>query len=329
MLLARIGVGVGEAACNPAVSTMICDFFPLERRPAAFAIYGLGAFVGMALGLGFAGWIGSQIGWRWTFFILGAPGVALAILIRATLREPRRGHFDPIEIEVSRTQKSLWVIANLVFRSRSYLLLVSFASLNGFAMSGLGQWWPSFFHRVHGLDPADAGLYLGLIIGIGSAIGVLGGGLLANRLVLRTKLSLIWIPLVSITIAAPAAILSLLTPSSGLSLLLVLIVNLCWSVPNGAMTTAVYAVCPIRDRATAGAFLFFLTAVFGLGLGPFAVGFVSDLFTVSSGTDSLRLALFLPAGALVLMILSLILLTRTFLDDVKGAASSSDSSGNR
>jgi len=91
LLIARIGVGVGEAGCSPPAHSIIADYFPAEKRATALGIYSLGIPVGIMFGLFAGGWINEYFGWRIAFFVVGIPGLVLAVIVRFTMREPERG----------------------------------------------------------------------------------------------------------------------------------------------------------------------------------------------------------------------------------------------
>ena len=95
LALARIGVGVGEAGCSPPAHSMLSDYYPPERRGTAFSIYALGIPIGSAIGIFAGGWIEEMFGWRAAFFVVGLPGIALAAVVRLTLREPPRAPGAP------------------------------------------------------------------------------------------------------------------------------------------------------------------------------------------------------------------------------------------
>ncbi|MFT5562379.1 MAG: MFS family permease, partial [Litorivivens sp.] len=96
LLLARIGVGIGEAGCSPPIHSMISDYFPPEKRATALSIYSLGIPIGGAIGTLAGGWIGAEYGWRNAFYLVGIPGVILSVVVYFTMREPPRGFSDPI-----------------------------------------------------------------------------------------------------------------------------------------------------------------------------------------------------------------------------------------
>ena len=87
LLLARIGVGIGEAGCSPPAHSMISDYFPANKRSTALGIYSLGIPFGIMFGLFAGGWIDEMFGWRTAFFIVGVPGILIAILFRFTVNQ--------------------------------------------------------------------------------------------------------------------------------------------------------------------------------------------------------------------------------------------------
>lgn len=292
LFLARVGIGAGEAGCLPAAQSMLCDYVPIERRPGVFAIHTFGLFTGMMLGMALAGWLGEQLGWRWTFLILGLPGVLLAVVVRLTLREPYRGAFDrPTSGQNGVSfRRTLVTLAHC----RTYRLLVLFVVVDGFVQYGLNQWWPSFYVRSHGLSLSWIGAHLGVAIAGGAGIGLLIGGLLANKAAQRdVRLPLI-IGAAATSLAVPTALGSLFASSAYVSILLVSLTALFWSVSNGPVVATLYGVAAPRMRATAGALTIFLTSVLGFGLGPFCVGWLSDALTVRFGAEALRYALLAP-----------------------------------
>lgn len=314
LFMARVGIGVGEAGCLPPAQSMICDYVPLERRAGVFAFHSFGLFIGMMAGMALAGWLGETIGWRWTFLTLGLPGIAFAALVRLTLREPRRGFFDTSRDTA--VNSSFGGTLSFLWSCRTYKLLTCYEVLNGFVQYGLYQWLPSFYVRVFGLSLASVGVHLGIAIGAGSGIGLLIGGLLANKAARRD----VRLPLIvggaATAMALPVILGALFAPSALSSILLVSLTSLLWCVPAGAITATVYSVVMPWMRATTGSINIFVTSVLGFGLGPFCVGFLSDLLASSFGGESLRYALLAPVCLLPVMVIALYVATRNLRDDL-------------
>lgn len=316
LLLARMGVGAGEAGCVPAAQSLLCDYVPFERRPGVLAFHNSGLIAGAVVGMALAGWLGDAVGWRWTFVLLGAPGIALAVLVKLTVREPPRGTFDPQSADTTRVPSVSETLA-AIWRCRTYRLLVVYSVLLGFAQYGLVQWLPSMYSRSFALEMSSVGVYLGLALGVGSGIGLLIGGILGNRAARRDVRRPLIIGAMATVLALPAIAGSLLLTSSRFSLVLVTLAVLLWSITGGPVLAALFSVIAPRMRATAGAALMFFTSAIGFGLGPLCVGLLSDFLTPRYGIDALRYALLAPASLLPLAALALFVAAKPLPDDLK------------
>ncbi|MDB9948865.1 MFS transporter, partial [Porticoccaceae bacterium] len=103
LLMARIGVGVGEAGGSPPSHSMISDYYPVEQRGSALSFYSTGVYLGILFGFLIGGWINSEFGWRTAFFVVGVPGFLVALLVRFTIREPVRGGLEGRALEAPAT----------------------------------------------------------------------------------------------------------------------------------------------------------------------------------------------------------------------------------
>jgi predicted MFS family arabinose efflux permease len=318
LFAARVGVGVGEAGCLPPAQSILCDYVPMERRPGVFAVHSFGLIAGMMIGMGLSGWLGETIGWRWTFVVLGIPGVVLALVVRWTLHEPARGHFDVVK--QSEPRSSFGTTVNVLWRCATYRLLMYYLIANGFVQFGLNQWWPSFYARVHTLGSLDIGVHLGIAIGIGSGSGMLLGGFIANLAARRHVTRPLIVGIVAVLLSLPTALISLFITSARFSMLLVAVTGLLWGVASGPIVATVYSVTKPAMRATAGAITIFCTSVLGFGLGPFCVGMLSDVMTPSFGNEALRYALLVPIALIPIMAIPLYWATRTLPNDLNAAA---------
>src|SRR5690606_26630508 len=120
LALARVGVGLGEAACTPPAHSLLADYFPAEKRATALAIYSMGLPFGAMFGFLAGGWIAHFFDWRTAFLVVGAPGLLLALLVRFTIREPERGRQDTAPVS---GVYSLGETLGLIFRHRALLLI--------------------------------------------------------------------------------------------------------------------------------------------------------------------------------------------------------------
>jgi predicted MFS family arabinose efflux permease len=303
LFLARVGVGVGEAGCLAPAQSMICDYVRPKQRGGIYALHTFGLLVGMMLGMTLAGRLGDSLGWRATFLVLGIPGVALAGLVRLTLREPTRGRFDAGASE--RSPLPLGSTLRELARCRPYRVIATFLAASGFVNFGLFQWWPSLFARVFGASVTQLGTRLGVAIAVGSGVGLLIGGVLSNKVASRDARLPLLIGAVTMALAIPTALGSLFSSSLLVSILLVGLTGLLWSVASGPSIAMLYSSLPPHMRATGGAISLFATAILGQGLGPFCVGWLSDVLGPTLGVDALRYALLAPVCVLPIMVITL------------------------
>ncbi|MEZ5557040.1 MAG: MFS transporter [Pseudomonadales bacterium] len=296
MLAARIGVGVGEAGCSPPAHSLIADYYPPEKRASALSIYALGIPIGSILGMLAGGWIAEFYGWRAAFFVVGIPGIALAILVKLTVREPVRGMSDAVAPRPGE-QPSLRETLSTLLRNRTLLHVALGGALTSFVGYGLGQWLPAFFIRIHGLGIAETATYFGLVLGVASAIGTLLGGALADRLARRDRRIYAWLPAAGVLLAFPFYLTAMLLDNPYLAIAVLVAPSLLNSLWLGPAFGTIQNLAPMRMRALASAILLFILNIIGLGLGPFLVGMLSDLLSGAFAQESLRWAILIATGA--------------------------------
>jgi MFS family permease len=306
LLLIRVGVAIGEAGCIPASQSLIADYFDRAERPRAIARFMLGAPLSYVVVYWLAGWLNELYGWRLTFMLLGLPGLALSALIWFTLRDPRARQGSPGAVErpvaaqgrdssdahasasvnpsAREVCRTLW--ANVTFRH--LLLSYSVASFFGY---GVWQWKPAFFIRSYHMDTVQVGTWFAVIYGISGLAGMFWGGELASRRAVHNeRLQLMIIAVANCGFGVISAGI-FLSPNPYLSLGLMALANLGLYTTFGPMFAAIQTVVPPRMRAVALATIYLFANLVGMGLGPLAVGALSDAFRASAGDESLRYAL--------------------------------------
>lgn len=287
---ARVGVGIGEAACSPPAHSLIADYFARDTRARALAIYSLGIPIGSSIGLLAGGWLGEYFGWRRAFLVVGLPGLLLALVVRATLREPQRGGSDATETALAEPE-SLREVLNFLGRLRSFVHLSLAAALHAFVGYGAAAFLPVFLIRVHGMDKGEVGTWLSAIGITAGALGTYFGGEIADRLGRHDPRWYLWTSALSTLLAIPSAVALLLWPDPRTALLLGIpysVLGMMYLGPTFAMTQSL--VRP-RMRALASAVLLFVINLIGLGAGPQAVGLISDAWQPRHGSESIRHAL--------------------------------------
>lgn len=289
LLLARIGVGVGEAGGSPPAHAMISDYFPPQKRSTALSIYSAGIYFGILIGFLMGGYLNQQLGWRNAFLVLGIPGVVFSLLFYITVKEPRRGATDTGGKIIE--SHSFSVVMKRLYTTKTFMYLAFGAALHVFCIYGLLNWANSFLVRLHGMTKLDAGRSLGLVLGIGGAIGSFGGGWLTDYFGKKNKR-------LYLTIPAYAIILSILSAAGGLfipgNFASILCIGLCASLQSaylGPSLAVTHSLVPASMRSVASAIFFLAINLIGLGLGPLTVGFLSDLLKPWLGDESLRWAM--------------------------------------
>lgn len=287
LLLARIGVGVGEAGCSPPAHAMISDYFSENQRATALSLYSTGIYFGILFGFSLGGWLDAEYGWRIAFLALGIPGILLALIFLLTVKEPVRRTVDV----PSQAPNGMLAMIRYLFAKPCFVYLAFAVGLHTLGTYGLGNWMPSFLKRVHGMSQTEIGFYGGLIIGIGGALGTFIGGYLADRLGRTDKSWYLKISAISGAMALPFLMgyyfladirLVLVSLFIGYSLVSAFL------APSIAIT---HSLVPENMRAFSSSVLFLMLNLIGLGLGPLLVGMLSDWFQPTYGDLSLRWAL--------------------------------------
>ncbi|MEQ8859048.1 MAG: MFS transporter [Pseudomonadales bacterium] len=319
MLAARIGVGVGEAGCSPPAHSLIADYYPPEKRASALSIYALGIPIGSILGLMSGGWIAELYGWRTAFFVVGVPGIVLAVLFKLTVREPLRGMSDAARGTAAPEQLPLGETLRTLMGNRTMLHIAMGGALTSFVGYGLGQWLPAYFIRIHGLGIAETATYFGLALGVASAVGTFLGGSLADRLAARDRRLYAWIPAAGVLVAFPFYVAAMLSGNPYVAIAILIAPSLLNSLWLGPAFGTIQNLAPMRMRALASAMLLFVLNIIGLGFGPFLVGVLSDLLSGTFGADSLRYAILIATVAYFWAGAHFLLAGRTIREDLDAA----------
>ena len=303
LLFTRIGVGIGEAGASPPSHSLISDYFPIETRATALSIYALGIPLGSMVGNFVGGYGAAELGWRTTFYIVGIPGIFVALLVWFTLREPPRG-MSEVKVESAPTGNSsgtapkITEVLLFLWQRKSFRHLAWAAALHAFIGYGAGTWNAPFLIRSHDMPITEVGSWLALISGVG-AIGTFAGGYLSDKISDSTgdRRWYLWVPGISTLLMLPFQFTAYL--HGGLwavipALFIVSILGGMYLGPSFAMTQGLVT---LRMRAVASAILLFVLNIIGMGLGPYFIGIASDLLAPTYEINSLRYALCLAVFA--------------------------------
>lgn len=287
LLLARIGVGVGEAGAAPASHSLIADYFPPERRGSALGILSAGGTVGFLLAFILGGLVAQAYGWRWALLVAGIPGILVAIVVWIAQPEPR----DLQPLPKASVSGSALADFHLLWKDPAYRHLIYASTLWMFVGYGAVQWVSAFFMRVHGLTVGEVGIYYGTVGAAATLVGALGGGILADRLAKKSLVLLATFPAVACIAAYPLQLPVFMLSHVPTILACSFIAGLVLSAAVPAMYAVFHAILPDRLRGFGIAFLLFIGNFVGLGFGPLILGMISDALTPHYGNDGLRFAL--------------------------------------
>jgi predicted MFS family arabinose efflux permease len=320
LLLARIGVAVGEAGGSPPSHSMISDLFPARSRATALAVYSLGIPVGTMLGNLAGGHINDLLDWRVAFIVVGLPGVLLAVVVRFTLREPSRGHAEGAAAAAVDAQPPPVMVAfRALWSRRSFRYLSLGAAFHAFVGYGAGGWLPSLFDRVHGLSSSEIGEAL-FWLGFAGIAGTFSGGYLADRLAVRDQRWYVWLPALATLASVPFTVFTYVWHEPVLAFWVYAIPSLLGAYYLGPTFSLTQGLVGLRMRALAAALVLFVLNLIGMGLGPQFVGVLSDLLQAFAGLDdgaSLRASLIVALVFNVLSTVFYLMAAVTLRDDLR------------
>ena len=293
LLLARIGVGVGEAGCTPAAHSLISDLAPPERRASAISFYSLGIPIGSLLGMVIGGFLADAYGWRVAFFVVGAPGILLSLVIWFVLKDPRK--HATFNAATARTPLSNREALREIFASRAFIYLLIAGSAAAFLGYGKATWTTIFFQRTHNLSPGEVGFWFGVGGGIAGIIGTWGAGWIADRFGAVNRRHVLTAPAIGMALAIPIAIAAYFQDDWRWALVLILMPTLLNSLYVGPTYSCAQGLVRPQARAVASAALLFAQNLIGLGLGPLFFGMLSDGIKPWAGEESVRYVLYAAA----------------------------------
>lgn len=292
LVAARIGIGIGEGGAGPAAQSILGDIFEPEERFFALGIYSTGASLGALLGLIIGGLVSQFYDWRTAFLVAGLGSLLVSLLTWSLVKEPQRSATTPAGDAMAEVVPGMWEAARHLWIDRpAYRHLLAAAGLAAIPGFSLLVWTPSLFSRHFHLPQGEIGLWLGLLFGVGGAIGILLASHFASRLSARSIGLGLVPPIVGCCIVGAASILMVFAPTPAIALALLIVPAMGYCCHIGPLNGVVLAIVQSRVRARAIAFLLLAANVAGFGLGPAIVGLLSDLLMARLGTASLNYAL--------------------------------------
>jgi len=277
LLGARSVVGIGEAAYGPSATSLLADKFPEEKRAWVNSIFHLGMFAGGTLGMVLAGVIGTNLGWRTCFFIVGIPGFILA-LISWNIREDREHHEHVLDIERN--------YVKILFSIMPYLTILAGGILLAFTSGAIISWITEFIVRYHNLTVEQASVWIGSIVLVAGLSGIYAGGRLADRLH-KSGTPRSFVIALGFTIATPLLLVIVSTTTTYILLISLFLGTFFMAWYYGPVVALIQDIVPVNVRGSAYAFYLFFVHLLGDTISPSAMGKLSDLY-------SLKTAFYLP-----------------------------------
>lgn len=336
LLLSRIGVGVGEAGFVAPAQSLLADEYPPERRAFAISIFSLGPPLGILIGGLAGGWITQAYGWRWALVLVGLPGILIALIAWATLREPVRGRWDGAQAAEA-PGASLLDVCRTIVKTPTLALIALAGIATNFAGFGLFPFLPIFMMRRFDMSAGEAGAAVGLMIGIGGSLGAVLGAPLAAWVGRRAPQYYLAAPAAALLVSVPLLAAGFLQSSAAACLVLLVIPEILKYTYLGPSFGAVHNLVGPRERASTIALIYLLMSLVGMGLGPLFTGAVSDHLTEAAyagdfirdcqgdassaacraaSVEGLRSALILTSGVFVLAAAALFAASRRLSRDL-------------
>lgn len=288
IFVARMGVGVGEAALSPAAYSMITDLFPKRQLGRALAVYSIGSFIGGGLAFLIGGAVLSALSemqsvavpllgdmkpWQVTFIVVGLPGIVLALIFGITVKDPTRSDANH-QIERASFKETLKFIRS---NGKFFFALYGGFTMTAVALYGLLSWLPAFLGRNYALNPGEIGLILGPIMLVANVGGVLASGWLTDYFEKHGKRDAAMRAgmIGSFGLVIPVALFSIM-PNQTLAVVFITISLFFASFPLATCAAAMQLASPPHMRAQVSAIFLFLNSIIGLAIGSLLIALMTD-----------------------------------------------------
>jgi len=309
----RVGVAISESGGIPASHSMIADMYEPNRRARAIGALSSAQSIGIGLGFALGGWLSQAFNWRITFFLVGIPGLLLAVPLLFNKDAPR-GKSDGLDQPLRQigffdTFRTLWRLKTY----RYLVLLVAAGSLPGY---GMLAWGPTMLMRVHGMKPGQIGYQLGIAVATALVIGNLLGGYLADRAGARDPRSYFWVAGAGPVLAAPFLLGFALFNAPAPIFVCAFFGQLLLTFHIAPSYAMGQTIVPPGIRAMASVGMGLASIVIGAGIGPFLIGGLTDAFAPFAGVTAIRYSLAIACGCAVLAIVPALLGARHVRHDL-------------
>ena len=316
LLLARMTLAVGESGSGPASVSLLTDVFSEKRRTMVIAFMQAWSSAGLSFGVVLASFLAALFDWRGVFFVLGLPGVLLAIIVFVFVLEPKRHpEYDASRHPVvSLRDAAKLIISKPTLRWVAVICVCS--AMIGFALL---MWGPSFLRRVHGFDKAAVS-WLGWAIGLGLVAGNLTAGWLGDRFGQKNLKFNAYLACGGLGLAIPFTFGFIFSPSPVWALACFVVSKFMLTLYLAPVISVVFAIVPLSMRATMSALINMTLILAGIGFGTFVAGIISDAYTSTFGDESIRYALATVSLVLFIAVLASLMVARTLDKEVINSA---------
>ena len=284
LLMCRVGVGIGEAGCTPPANSLIADYYAPQDRAKALGVYAMGVTLGGLFANLIGGWVTDAFDWRTAFFVLGLPGLLIALVFKLTVTEPPRGYTDPAGTK-PKDEVPLGEALKELSTKPAFWLMTAGATIAAFCGYGISSFQSIFFVRSHGITAGEAAIWINTPVALAAAFGTFGTGWIASKLYKKYPGAIAWVPAIGLGISVPFYLFAFTTESllwAGIGLA---IAGFSKYGYLAAQYTIGQGVVTMRARAIATAILLFVVNLLGYGFGPLFIGAVSDVFFVNGITE--------------------------------------------
>jgi MFS transporter, Spinster family, sphingosine-1-phosphate transporter len=270
LLVCRASVGVGEAAYAPAGNAMISATFPKGVRARVQGFFDLGMFTGGALGLALGAILAQSVGWRPAFFIVGVPGVLLALSVRGLPEQSRKSKTEKIPLrELARVPAYLFVLVSGWF--------------SAFAGYTYVIWGAEFVYRYKAFSLRQAGILLGSVMLLAGILGVMTGACVADRLAKVFVWGRALTPAIGFLVSAPFILAALHAGSKFAVLCLLFSGTFFMTWYHGPVTAVIHDLTPPRNHASAIGLYYFFVNFFATTTASALVGKLADRYGLLAG----------------------------------------------
>ena len=294
LLGARAIVGIGEAAYVSVAPALLSDAFSRSQRGRVLSVFNMAIPVGAALGYIVGGLVSHHFNWRAAFFIAGAPGIVLALLVLGLKDPPRGGQDEAAGAPAETTAPASPVAVYLgLFKQLPYMLVVLGYAAYTFALGGLAVWMPNFLERVHHIPAVQATTTFGAIVVVTGFLGTFAGGWLGDYWQKSSRQAYLWMSGWITLVAAPLVFLSLSAASPSLYYPAIIVAELLLFMSTGPINSAIANLVSPAERASAFALSMFMIHLLGDVPSPWLIGRLSDLTSLGQAV------LIVPAAVVI------------------------------